>query len=304
MGARTGIEWCDSTLNLQMGCDGCELWNEKTGIKKCYAGKLTERYAGFSLGYPEAFTKPKLFTDRLAPALKWADLTGTDRPDKPWLNGYPRTIFLNDMGDTFTESLPPMWLGPHVASMAARPHVWIILTKRPGRMLQFWQTMVDEIGPIPPNFWLLTSVTGPENVNRVRELLKLRALGAKVLGASYEPAWGAVNWAPFVTHAEDDPIDSEDDRELLDWLIAGGESGSEAKPAQSKWFTDARDACEASGTPYFFKQWGEWLPAGQDGARRDPQALNCGDQPERVGKKAAGALLDGREWREMPKVAR
>jgi hypothetical protein len=27
VGIKTPIEWCDSTLNLQMGCDGCELRN-------------------------------------------------------------------------------------------------------------------------------------------------------------------------------------------------------------------------------------------------------------------------------------
>lgn len=48
MGRETKIEWCDSTLNLQMGCDGCELWNPAAGVKHCYAGTLTNIYAGSS----------------------------------------------------------------------------------------------------------------------------------------------------------------------------------------------------------------------------------------------------------------
>lgn len=118
----------------------------------------------------------------------------------------------------------------------------------------------------------------------------------------------------------------------LDWVIAGGESGPGARPAHPDWFRALRDQCQAAGVPFFFKQWGEWLPgenyfetrpAGparwQDG--ETGQHSTCRDKAEsrtpewrhwskpgdpgvfhlRVGKKAAGALLDGREWREMPR---
>jgi len=70
MAINTHIEWCDSTLNAEMGCDGCELYNPKreatdtTYKPECYAKIQTDRYAGHSKGYPEAFNKPKLFTDR------------------------------------------------------------------------------------------------------------------------------------------------------------------------------------------------------------------------------------------------
>jgi len=100
----TNIHWCDSSVNLMMGCDGCELWRE--GSRHCYAGTLTLRHAGRK-GWPESFDRPRLFPERLAGALRWPDLTGTARPGKPWLDGLPRVVFVNDMGDTFTESLPP-----------------------------------------------------------------------------------------------------------------------------------------------------------------------------------------------------
>jgi hypothetical protein len=111
MGMHAGIEYCDSTLNLEMGCDGCELWNPKAGVKQCYAGMETDRRKG-GLGWPEAFEIPRIFLERLPGALKWPDLAGKARPDKPWLDGMPRIIFLDDMGDTFTESLPDDWLAP------------------------------------------------------------------------------------------------------------------------------------------------------------------------------------------------
>jgi protein gp37 len=57
--------------------------------------------------------------------------------------------------------------------------------------------------------------------------------------------------------------------------------------------------------PFFFKQWGEWLGGLQDGAEQDgypPRIFNASDAPIRVGKKAAGRLLDGAEHNEFPEV--
>ena len=91
---------------------------------------------------------------------------------------------------------------------------------------------------------------------------------------------------------------------FLDWVIVGGESGANARPMAANWVQQLRDQCVGSKTPFFFKQWGEWLPGMSDGPLVDgEQVLNCTEQPQRVGKKAAGALLDGREWKEFPKVS-
>jgi protein gp37 len=321
MAQTTGIEWCDSTLNLQMGCDGCELWNPKAGVRRCYAGNLTVLHGGpGKKGWPNGFAEPRIFPERLKQALRWPDLTGKDRPEKPWLNGYPRVIFLNDMGDTFTDTLPIDWLVPHITPMHQSRHIYIILTKRPARMLQCFEAWGETKRchgeppvPIPPNFWLLTSVTGPQNVGRIRELLKLRTLGARVLGVSYEPAWGPVDFRPFLGYVrclgvQGGMVRVGGAEGYLDWLIAGGESGAHARPSHPDWFRQVRDQCQAAGVSFFFKQWGEYAPwkhirgpilPRQNTVRVvDPQ--EGGARMTRVGKKAAGALLDGREWREMP----
>jgi len=62
----------------------------------------------------------------------------------------------------------------------------------------------------------------------------------------------------------------------IGWVIVGGESGPRARPPQPDWVRDIRDQCLSAGVPFFFKQWG--------GTR----------------KRAAGRLLDGRVWGEMP----
>src|SRR5215467_10210005 len=99
MAKGTKIEWADDTVNAEMGCDGCELWDPKNKVRICYAGLQTERMLskGPLKGWPPTFDQPKIFPGRIATAARWKDLTGTVRENKPWLNGLPRTIFVNDM---------------------------------------------------------------------------------------------------------------------------------------------------------------------------------------------------------------
>lgn len=83
------------------------------------------------------------------------------------------------------------------------------------------------------------------------------------------------------------------------------------------WVRDIRDRCVAAGIPFFFKQWGAWsptLPAAPDwtgGAqyvdtegKRSAAPTPGAAFMQRLGKKAAGRLLDGRTWDEMPAVHR
>lgn len=326
MGVHTKIEWTDSSLSLEVGCQGCELWNPAIGEKTCYAGNLVERYAGLK-GWPESFDKPKLFPERLIEAERWKDLRGTNRADKPWLNGMPRLIFLDDLGDTFTESLPIDWLTPYLERMSKMPVIWQVLTKRANRMLEFSKTH-----PFPKNFWLLTSVTSAANYNRVEQLMEVR--GGSVKGISYEPAWGPVSfakWFPRKMALSEIPGWALNDgctegiKGITNglWIISGGSSGATAKPSNPQWFRDVRDECIKAKMPYFHKQNGEWSPDGEivkisahrwkpdsfawgkNGEKYNPVDPDPDDFPQvvmRVGKKAAGRLLDGREWNEMPEV--
>ncbi len=106
----------------------------------------------------------------------------------------------------------------------------------------------------------------------------------------------------------------EKGRSGLDWVIAGGESGRNARPMHPDWARSLRDQCAAAGVPFFFKQWGEWAPLPDtskgetcvwpDGSRDADGNCNLsggtGQQMARLGKGRAGALLDGREHRAMP----
>ena len=107
--------------------------------------------------------------------------------------------------------------------------------------------------------------------------------------------------------------------EPLDWVVAGGESGKDARPMHPDWARSLRDQCAAAGTPFFFKQWGEWAAdtrkleltiqkhsadtrwIDKDSAeRRHYQQRRSDSCMTKLGKKAAGRLLDGVEHNGMP----
>lgn len=122
-------------------------------------------------------------------------------------------------------------------------------------------------------------------------------------------------------------------RNGIDWVICGGESGPGARPMHADWARSLRDQCAAAGVPFLFKQWGEWLPwtqfsdAGvddppeqtrfktaewEDGQWRDVGYPMWCDSKDgviddmqcagRVGKKAAGRLLDGAIHNAFPEA--
>ena len=101
--------------------------------------------------------------------------------------------------------------------------------------------------------------------------------------------------------------------EFIDWVICGGESGPGARPMHPDWPRRLRDQSKEAGKPFFFKQWGEWLPINQfPEVYRNNAAIYLGNHKEyefcdknktyRVGKHRAGSQLDGREWNEMPEI--
>lgn len=266
MGKFSSIQWCFSSLNLQMGCDGCELWIPSGPKKKkiCYAGKQIDgdgNRPGFKgrKGYPVQFDMPKLFLERMDEGEKWKEPSDKERDAKPWISrDYPRVIFTNDMGDTFSKKLPKDWLAPMLPRMAATPHQWLILTKRPTALLDFSTRHV-----LPANVWPGTTVTSMQTANRVKPLAQVAGGGAKFI--SFEPLWGPLDF------------DKIEGIEKVTWAIFGGESGNDPGRTELnlRWLEDAIDACRARGIRVFVKQLGvePYYPLGRTGLFRGAEEV-------------------------------
>ncbi len=269
MSSHTDIQWSDSTVNPVMGCDGCELWIPKQGVHICYAGFLHGTRGKTNSGFARNFDKPQVFAGRTAKAARWSDLTGQNRPDKPWLNGMPRLIFVSDMGDALSHAIPFEYLQKEIVEVAASPrgrrHVWQWLTKQPGRMAEFSEWL-DKHGVVwPDNLWAGTSVTTPKTVNRVKALIRVGG-DTTTRFLSVEPQWEEIDlteWLP-----------------KLDWIIQGGQSGKDARPFDLAWARSMFTAARRAGVPYFLKQLGAHVVDGGRRLRlRDRHGGDWGDWP-------------------------
>lgn len=262
MGMVTEISWCDSTVNQEIGCAGCELWTSK--VHKCYAGRLVEKYGG-QRGWPKSFDKPMIFPERIPKACEWSDLTGKDRKGKPWLNGLPRIIFLDDMGDTWTESLAVDWLLPYISMMEESPHIWMFLTKRPKRMAQFFKML----GRVPENFWLGTSVTDQGTARaRIPELLKIKDA---LLYLSVEPQYEYIDFGDWI--GPDFLVQNS-----IRLFINGGESGPGYSHFNANWMRRNRDLCQQANISFFAKQLGGY-PDKREAWDKLPEDLRIREMP-------------------------
>lgn len=328
MSANSNIEWTDATWNVVIGCD-----KVSPGCDHCYAirtahrmsanpnEKIAAAYAGTELD-GEWTGKVNLIHDRLDLPLRWTK---------------PKKIFVNAQSDLFHADVPDEFIARVFAVMAcAQQHTFQILTKRPGRgrsllsspAFQNWVYRAINIRPIGEradiagtlplsNVWLGVSVEDQKRADlRVPNLL---ATPAAVRFLSCEPLLGPVCLDAFHSpdgHQPGADLPCEAWPEDLDWVIVGGESGPGARPMHPDWARSLRDQCVEAGVAFHFKQWGEWAPDGYFVG--DVRVLNDreyafpggSDLPSgythravrRVGKKAAGRVLDGRTWDEFPQA--
>ncbi len=249
MALRTSIQWCDSTVNPGMGCDGCDLWSANAkSIRTCYAGMLHQRFAASNPGYAAKFLEPEKYPGRMAVAARWSDLRGKPRGDKPWLDGMPRAIFIGDMGDMFSPAFDFPYLKTeiidNVLSENGRCHIWQVLTKRPARMSLFRLWLRNECGlEWPRNLWPMTSVTRGATLSRIDGLAEVGD-GRVIRGVSFEPLLEAIDWDRALSQRR------------INWAIFGGESGRNARSCQLDWIREGIHACRRHEITPFVKQLG------------------------------------------------
>lgn len=71
----------------------------------------------------------------------------------------------------------------------------------------------------------------------------------------------------------------------LDWVVCGGATGKDAVPLRAEWIRSIRDQCVRTRVPLYFEGFGEFNIHGK-----------------RTGIKRAGGEVDGREWKQIPKM--
>jgi hypothetical protein len=147
----------------------------------------------------------------------------------------------------------------------------------------------------------------PQKPGSVRAGIHLNALAGRYCesGMPYLGAWDINGPCPPAT-----------EQRHLDWVISGGESGPHARPMHPDWARSQRDQCKSAGVPFFFKQWGNWMPDtpaasalqgsvvawpdGSVGRGHSGEHGGLGTIMFNRGKHRAGRLLDGIEYNAMP----
>ena len=319
----TKIEWTGSLLpdgSMSPGFTFNPWWGctkVSAGCKHCYAEKLDSRFKGNHWG-PTA-TRKSMSEAYWKQPLKWNADAGKA--------GVRAKVFCASMADVFegpdTCQDAESWAIIEAARLrlwgliAATPNLdWLLLTKRPEKVMPILNLHLDnwtgpdpDGGDAPANVWLGTSVNDCNDLHRINYLC---TVPATVRFLSIEPLLENIGTLNLIG---------------IDWVIVGGESGPNARPMNPNWARSIRDQCQDADIPFFFKQWGEWavtgksytidLGPGMHGPAFSPfDAKDKGsyyvrlDEPgkydhvERVGKHAAGRLLDGREWNEFPEAKR
>ena len=325
MGERSAIEWTDHTFNPWIGCTRIS-----PGCDRCYAAQSTPvrilRARGFETWGTEG-ARRRSYTWGDPP--RWNKRHETFAAQ----HGRRQRVFCASLADVFDNEVPDEWRVDLFKMIAATPDLdWLLVTKRIGnvaRMLGDYQT----VPLLPNIWLGITVVNQEEADRDVQKLLRVparvRFLSVEpMLGPI---SLTNIQVGGGHGHHEFDPIVTGNALKRADpaapslrWVICGGESGPKARPMRAAWAQSLRDQCDAAGVPFLFKQWGEWAEVDGDKPTRTFQvesdigetlASRCDgfisqagefvrsmddattDDPyrgmQRVGKKAAGRLLDG-----------
>ena len=290
MGDNSKIEWTDCTDNIiVVGTGGWWCRKISPECDNCYAETLNQNtfFGGNHLSYTgESPSNLILRRDLLA---RWARQTK------------PRKHFVMSLSDVFGEWVPQSWHFEILDAMLAAPtQTFQLLTKRANvalKSIKLWM-MARGLKEAPAHIWIgFTAGDQKRFDKRWFYISQLAAYGFTIF-VSAEPLLGELILPePFLRLGKRAQV------------IVGGESGKNARPMSPAWARSLRDQCVAAGVQYFFKQWGEWAPEIRcDGTACHYQSYGWPEpidlRVHRVGKKAAGRLLDGREWNQFPEASR
>ncbi|WP_174297247.1 phage Gp37/Gp68 family protein [Sphingomonas bacterium] len=287
MAERSAIEWTDHTFNGWIGCTKIG-----PGCDHCYAEVLATTRLGVPWGpgaqrrrtAASTWNQPRRWNRRAAAA------------------GVRERVFCSSLADVFDNEVSAEWRADLFRLIRETPNLdWLLVTKRIGNAAR----MAEVAGGWPANVWLGATIVSQAEADRDAPKL-LSTDGPRIRFLSMEPLLGPVDLTMLhyagltninaLTGAHGLAMPMQGAGPRLDWIIVGGESGPGARPMHPGWVRSLRDQCASVGVPLFFKQWGEFIahPA-PNAVWKNGEAVPAELEPvtfERIGKKAAGRLLD------------
>jgi protein gp37 len=312
---KTGIEWTELTWNPLRGCS-----RVSEGCRNCYAERIAARFNGSKIVNGDRAVLP--FSGIAVRTPSGSQWTGRlelieSKLTEPLHKRKHATIFVNSMSDTFHEKVPfDTILRMYRVMQKAHWHKYLILTKRSKRLLEFthWMAGADDISTAEWPRQCALGVSCEDQQRADERIPDLLATPSAMRFVSLEPLLGPVNLGLLGTVPKDTSQQYRPVSDMLHWVIVGGESGPGARPMHPDWVRSIRDQCVSAGVPFFFKQWGEWIPGSHDvhdwfyphcGPAGGISGVNLmkwggGCASMRVGKKVAGRLLDGKVWDQRP----
>ena len=337
---KTKIEWTNTTWNPTIGCN-----KVSRGCKNCYAEIMHRRLMGM---YPEKYKQPFLdgafeYPEALTIPLKWK------KPAMVFVDSMSDLFHENISFEYIDKVFSVMAANQHLTFqiLTKRPErmleyfdfraplygdypnaetnmrVWDICLTNYSRFTTDW--------PLK-NVWIGTSVEDQKAADeRIPFLLKVPAA---VRFLSCEPLISSVDlninidvlkWSGYnklnvltgvLTNNSRNSTCATPLMTTINWVIVGGESGNNAAPMHPDWVRTIRNQCEAAGVPFFFKQWGTWLPTTMplvssqiailpqyfaSSKSKFYQSADGRSEYYKGGKNRTGNKIDGLQHLEFPK---
>lgn len=304
------IEWTEKTWNPIVGCTkispGCEnCYAIKMAYRLMHNPKMAGRYKG---------TAKKMVNGQL----NWTGNVNmlSEVLQHPLKVNKPTMFFVNSMSDLFHDAIPFEFIAQVFDVMATTSqHTYQVLTKRPKRMLEFFEwfggtikqngydsvptqseSLLDYVSVLP-NVWLGVSVENQKALDeRVHILLQVPAA---IHFLSCEPLLGNLDFKNF-RQDFNSVAEAPQKTNTVDWVIVGGESGHNSRPMHPKWALSIRDQCLQMGVQFFFKQWGEYGPHPGIFHHQKPYTFEDGTIVYKAGKHKNGRMLDDVFYDGMP----
>ena len=250
-----GKYW-DEAWNTVIGCTKCSV-----GCKNCWAEEMALRLSGMGQSKYQGVT-----THYETGPNGWNGLIHCDPSilDKPLHWRKPRTIFVNNMGDTFHPAVPFEFVDKMLTygTSFCPQHKFLFLTKRPERMKEYFEQLYKGLCKFHKgkpfqwpfkNLYLGTTICNQAEANeKIPILLQIPAAKRWL---SIEPMLGPVDLEFLSEHTfRSTKILEGWDTTLIDWVVIGCESGPNRRPCKIEWIESIVNQCKAAGVPVFVKQ--------------------------------------------------